>query len=127
MSNMTWKDVVGLAEINCKKSGSKGPATNTAYLTVRSSHCRSTCRPAHKTSNLFGQKIDVIRYSAVYPIAMTSCISIPRSNDVVQMNGARSLVRIYTKFCVLLTQKAAIELILHDTSFANTCLPSVRA
>ena len=46
MSSVTWKDVVDLDEIYLTNA-CKSPASNTAYLTLRSSHCRSTCRPAH--------------------------------------------------------------------------------
>ena len=50
MSSVTWKDVVDLDEIYLR-SACKSPASNTTYLTLRSSHCRSTCRPAHMTPN----------------------------------------------------------------------------
>ena len=56
----------------------KSPASNTAYLTLRSSHCRSTCRPAHMTPNFLffaWRKLAVILNSAVYHIAMTTCKS----------------------------------------------------
>ena len=39
MSNVTWKDVVDLAEIYLRNA-CKSPASNTTYLTLRSSHCR---------------------------------------------------------------------------------------
>ena len=93
MSSVTWKDVVDLDEIYLRNA-CKSPTSNTAYLTLRSFHCRSTCRPAHITKILF-------------LFAKTCCdliqCSVPHSNDDVQINTARSLARIYTKFCVLLT------------------------
>ena len=77
MSSVTWKDVVDLDEIYLR-SACKSPASNTAYLTLRSSHCRSTCRPAHMTPNFLffvWRKLAVILNSAVYHIAMTTCKS----------------------------------------------------
>ena len=77
MSSVTWKDVVNIDEI-CLRSACKSPASNTAYLTLRSSHCRSTCRPAHMTPNFLffvWRKLAVILNSAVYHIAMTTCKS----------------------------------------------------
>ena len=50
MSSVTWKDVVDLDEIYLRNAR-KSPASNTAYLTLRSSHCRSTCRLANITPN----------------------------------------------------------------------------
>ena len=90
MSSVTWKDVVDLDEIYLR-SACKSPASNTAYLTLRSSHCPSP----HDTK------------LSIFCLAKTCCdfkqCSIPHSNDDVQINTARSLARIYTKFCVLLT------------------------
>ena len=77
MSSVTWKDLVDLDEIYLRSAG-KSPASNTAYLTLRSSHCRSTCRPAHMTPNFLffvWRKLAVILKSAVYHIAMTTCKS----------------------------------------------------
>ena len=74
---VTWKDVVDLDEIYLR-SACKSPASNTAYLSLRSSHCRSTCRPAHMTPNFLffvWRKLAVILNSAVYHIAMTTCKS----------------------------------------------------
>ena len=56
----------------------KIPVSNTAYLTLRSSHCPSTCRPAHMTPNFFffvWRKLAVILYSAGYPIAVSHTIN----------------------------------------------------
>ena len=50
MSSVTWKDVVDLDAVYLRNA-CKSPASNTAYLTLRCSHCRSTCRPAHMTPN----------------------------------------------------------------------------
>ena len=51
MSSVTWMDVVDLDED--LRNACKSPARNTAYLTIRSSHSRSTCGPAHITPNFF--------------------------------------------------------------------------
>ena len=69
------EDVVDLDEIDLRNA-CKSPASNTAYLALRSSQCQSTCPPAHITPNFFiWLKLAVILYSAVYPIAMTTCKS----------------------------------------------------
>ena len=111
MSSVTWKDVVDLDEIYLRNA-CKSPASNTVYLTLRSSHCQSTCRRSHIKPNIF-----------LFCLAKICCdllrCSIPHSNDDVQINTAISLARIYTKMlCVAHVFKAALELILHDTSFA---------
>ena len=90
MSSVTWKDVVDLDEIYLRNA-CKSPVSNTAYLTLRSSNCRSTCRPAHMTPNFVKTCCDFIQ------------CSIQHSNNDVQIHTARSLARIYTKFCVLIT------------------------
>ena len=83
MSSVAWKDVVDLVKI-----ASKSPASNTAYLILKSSHCQSTHRPALKTPNFFClAKIAVI---------FIQC-SLLHSNGGMQINMARSPVRIYGK------------------------------
>ena len=67
MSSVTWKDDLDLDQ-NYLRNACKSPASNTAYLALRSSHCRNTCRPAHMTTNFFffvWRKLTVIVYSAV--------------------------------------------------------------
>ena len=55
-----------------RENANKSPASYTAYLTLRSSHCRSTRRTARKTRNIFFLPKNSF---AVHPIAMTSCKS----------------------------------------------------
>ena len=77
MSSVTWKDVLDLDEIYLRNA-CKSPASNTAYWTLRSSHCQSTCRPDHMTPNFLffvWRKFAVILYTAVYLKAMTMCKS----------------------------------------------------
>ena len=109
---MTWKDVVDLDEIYLR-SACKSPVSKTAYLTLRSSHCRSICRPAHMTPNFLffvWRKLAVILNSAVYHIAMTTCKS---TRQDLLLESIQNL-------CVAHISEAALELIFHDTTFTNT-------
>ena len=111
MSSVTWKDVVDLGEIYLRNA-CKSPASNTAYLTLRSLYCRSTCRPAHMTPNFLffvWRKLAVILYSAVYRVAMTTCKSTRQDILLKSIQG-----------CVAHVCEAALELNFHDSSFTNT-------
>ena len=106
MSSVTWNDVVDLDEIDLRNA-CKSPVSNTAYLTLRSSHCRSTCRPAHITPNFFffvWLKLAVISYSAVYPIAMPTCKSTRQDHMLESIQNFVCCSRLYTqtiKLCPL--------------------------
>ena len=119
MSSVTWKDVVDLDEIYLRNA-CKSPASNTPYLTLRSSHCRSTCRPAHITPNFFfcvWLKLAVIRYSAVYPIAMTTC---KLTRQDLLLESIQTFVR-----CSHLLSRLRTDFTRHFVCYCNTCLFSV--